>query len=145
MCRSSSKARRGCNRFRSRFRICTSRMLDIIAIHWTDDKESALMVTESADAAFAIHSQNSWRTCMTDNQKIALITGASRGLGRNTAVHLAEKGVGVVITYLSNESEADTVIKEIEARGAKGVALQLDVSKSDTFKVFKQRFVQLLK
>ena len=54
---------------------------------------------------------------MTDNQKIALITGASRGLGRNTAIHLAEKGVGVVITYLSNKDQADTAIKEIEAKG----------------------------
>jgi NAD(P)-dependent dehydrogenase (short-subunit alcohol dehydrogenase family) len=82
---------------------------------------------------------------MTDNQKIALITGASRGLGRNTAIHLAEKGVGVVITYLSNKGEADTAIKEIEAKGAKGVALRLDTSKSDTFEVFKQRFGLSLK
>ena len=79
---------------------------------------------------------------MTDNRKIALITGASRGLGRNTAVHLAEKGVGVVITYLSNKNEADSAIEEIEAKGSKGVALRLDVSKSDTFEDFKQRFVQ---
>ena len=54
---------------------------------------------------------------MTDNQKITLITGASRGLGRNTAIHLAEKGVGVVITYVSNKDQADTAIKEIEANG----------------------------
>jgi len=82
---------------------------------------------------------------MTDNQKIAFITGASRGLGRNTAIHLAEKGVGVVITYLSNKDEADSAIKEIEAKGSKGVALQLDVSRSNTFEVFKQRFAQSLK
>ena len=82
---------------------------------------------------------------MTDNQKIALITGASRGIGRNTAIHLAGKGVGVVITYLSNKDQADTAIKEIEAKGSKGVALRLDVSQSDTFEVFKQRFGQSLK
>src|ERR1700751_5921580 len=82
---------------------------------------------------------------MTDNQKIALITGASRGLGRNTAVHLAERGVGVVITYLSNKAEGEAAIKDIEAKGSKGVALQLDVSKSDTFAAFKQSFARCLK
>ena len=69
---------------------------------------------------------------MTDNQKIALITGASRGLGRNTAIHLAEKGVGVVVTYLSNKEEADTAIKEIKAKGSKGVALARVEPQRDT-------------
>jgi NAD(P)-dependent dehydrogenase (short-subunit alcohol dehydrogenase family) len=82
---------------------------------------------------------------MAGNQKIALITGASRGLGRNTAFHLAKKGVGVVITYLSNKNEADAAVREIEAEGSKGVALQLDTSKTDTFEQFKQRFLQALK
>src|SRR6201990_3707631 len=82
---------------------------------------------------------------MADNHKIALVTGASRGLGRNTAVHLAKKGVGVVITYLSNKDEADAAVREIEAAGCKGVALQLDTSKTDTFEEFKQRFLEALK
>ena len=100
---------------------------------WTGCRGKSQALGDADGAASAIHSQNFWRMFMTDNQKIALVTGASRGLGRNTAIHLAEKGVGVVITYLSNKDEADTAIKEIEAKGSKGVALRLDTSKSDTF------------
>src|SRR6201747_297364 len=81
---------------------------------------------------------------MATDQKIVLITGASRGIGRNTAVHLAKKGVGVVITYLSKKDEADAAVREIEAEGSKGVALQLDTSKSGTFEEFKQRFSKAL-
>ena len=81
---------------------------------------------------------------MATDQKIALITGASRGLGRNTAVHLGKKGVGVVITYLSKKDEADAAVREIEAEGSKVVALQLDTSKTDTFEEFKQRFSKAL-
>lgn len=61
---------------------------------------------------------------MTDT--IALITGGSRGLGRNAARHLARQGVGVIITYLSRAEEAAAVVAEIEALGSKAVALQLD-------------------
>jgi NAD(P)-dependent dehydrogenase (short-subunit alcohol dehydrogenase family) len=82
---------------------------------------------------------------MAEDRKIALITGASRGLGRNTAIHLAKKSVGVVITYLSNKNEADAAVREIEAEGAKGVALQLDTSKTDSFEEFKQRLLKALK
>lgn len=45
--------------------------------------------------------------------KIALITGASRGLGKNTALSLAKKGVDVILTYHSNEEEANNVVSEI--------------------------------
>ena len=68
--------------------------------------------------------------------KIALVTGGSRGLGKNTALRLASKGVDVIITYHSKREEADKVVAEIEAVGAKGVALQLDVSQSKTFVEF---------
>ena len=51
---------------------------------------------------------------MPGANKIAVVTGGSRGLGRNTAVHLARKGVGVVLTYHSRKDEAEAVVQEIE-------------------------------
>jgi NAD(P)-dependent dehydrogenase (short-subunit alcohol dehydrogenase family) len=71
-------------------------------------------------------------------QKIALITGGSRGLGRNTALHLARKGVDVILTYHSKFADAQEVVAEITALGRKAVALQLDVADSKTFPAFVQ-------
>ena len=51
--------------------------------------------------------------------KIAIITGGSRGLGRNTAVNLARRGVDVIFTYRSNQAEAASLNREIEALGQK--------------------------
>lgn len=76
--------------------------------------------------------------------KIALITGASRGLGKNTAQKLAARGVGVVITYLSRRAEADTVVADIEAAGGKAVALQLDTGQIGQFPRFKDAFTGVL-
>jgi NAD(P)-dependent dehydrogenase (short-subunit alcohol dehydrogenase family) len=58
--------------------------------------------------------------------KIALVTGASRGLGRHTAVSLARRGVDVILTYHANRTEADAAVAEIQALGRKAVAFQLD-------------------
>jgi NAD(P)-dependent dehydrogenase (short-subunit alcohol dehydrogenase family) len=71
--------------------------------------------------------------------KIALVTGSSRGLGRNTALNIARKGSGVVITYHSRSEEAQKVAKEIEAFGGKAVALQLDTSDVKSFDGFATR------
>lgn len=68
--------------------------------------------------------------------KLALITGGSRGLGRSMANKLAEKGINVVITYHTNKTEADKVVAEVQSKGAEAVALPLDVSKADTFESF---------
>jgi len=68
--------------------------------------------------------------------KVAIVTGASRGLGRSTALNLAKKGVDVIVTYHSNRSEADTAVAAIEAQGRKAVALQLDVSNVQSFDGF---------
>jgi NAD(P)-dependent dehydrogenase (short-subunit alcohol dehydrogenase family) len=65
--------------------------------------------------------------------KIALITGGSRGLGKNTALKLAKNGNDVIITYRSKKEEADEVVKEIESQGLKAAALQLDTSKIASF------------
>lgn len=71
--------------------------------------------------------------------KIALVTGASRGLGRNTALHIARRGNGVVITYHSRKEDADVVVAEIEALGQKAVALQLDTGSVAGFSAFSHR------
>jgi len=65
--------------------------------------------------------------------KIALVTGGSRGLGRNTALSLARKGVDLIITYHSNRAEAASCVSEIEALGRKAVALRADTSDVSSF------------
>jgi NAD(P)-dependent dehydrogenase (short-subunit alcohol dehydrogenase family) len=80
----------------------------------------------------------------TNNQKIAIITGSSRGLGKSTAVHLAKKGVDVIVTYNSNAEEAAKVVAEIESLGAKAVAIQLDSSNIKTFDGFVAQVKQSL-
>ena len=73
------------------------------------------------------------------NNKIALITGGSRGLGKSTAIKLAGKGVHCIITYLSKRAEAKRVIAEIQQTGQVGVALQLDTGDIKSFKDFSKR------
>lgn len=68
--------------------------------------------------------------------KIALVTGGSRGLGKNMALSLAQKGNDVIITYQSQKEEAEKVIEEIKQLGQQSVALQLDVANSKTFDSF---------
>lgn len=73
---------------------------------------------------------------MTQTKKIALITGGSRGLGKNMALSIAKKGFDVILTYNSQKDEALTVVAQIEQLGQKAVALQLntgDVKSFDTF------------
>lgn len=70
------------------------------------------------------------------NQKIALITGANRGLGRNGALKLAAKGTDIILTYRSHADEAQAVVKEIEALGRRAVALALDVGETGQFDRF---------
>lgn len=73
---------------------------------------------------------------MASTPTIALITGASRGLGRSSARHLARAGVGVIGTYQSNRDEAEAMVAEVTAAGVPGAALQLDVSDSSSFAAF---------
>jgi len=80
----------------------------------------------------------------TQAEKIALITGGSRGLGRNTAESLAGKGVDSVITYHSRDDEGRAVVAAIQSRGRKAAALQLDTAATKTFDAFVERFKQTL-
>ncbi len=63
-----------------------------------------------------------------DKTKIALVTGSSRGLGKNTALTLAKKGVDAIVTYHNSDESAKYVVSAIAELGAKAVALQLDTS-----------------
>jgi NAD(P)-dependent dehydrogenase (short-subunit alcohol dehydrogenase family) len=69
---------------------------------------------------------------------IALITGGSRGLGKSMALHLADHGVDVVITYRAGAKEAREVAAQVEAKGRKAVALVLDVGDSRSFAAFAE-------
>lgn len=71
--------------------------------------------------------------------KIALITGSSRGLGRNTALSIARRGGDVVLTYHNRSDEAERVVAEIQAMGRKAVALQLDTGNVAAFADFAER------
>ncbi|MFI5959969.1 SDR family NAD(P)-dependent oxidoreductase [Cryptosporangium sp. NPDC051539] len=68
--------------------------------------------------------------------KIALITGANRGLGRNSALALAEDGVDLILTYRSNEAEAAEVLEAVRKLGRTAVAFRLDVGALDTHQAF---------
>lgn len=68
--------------------------------------------------------------------KIAIITGASRGLGRNTAVNLARRGVDLIFTYRVNQQEAYSLIREAESMGRKAAAIRLDTGDIRSFEAF---------
>ena len=70
--------------------------------------------------------------------KITLVTGSSRGLGRNTAIQIARHGGDVIVTYHSRRAEAQAVVEEIEALGRKAIALQLDTGKISAFQPFAE-------
>jgi len=79
--------------------------------------------------------------------RVAVVTGASKGIGASIAKHLAAEGAAVVVNYASSKAGADKVVSEIQAQGGKAVAVQADVSKkSDIVRLFaetKQAFGQL--
>jgi NAD(P)-dependent dehydrogenase (short-subunit alcohol dehydrogenase family) len=79
------------------------------------------------------------------NSKIVLVTGGSRGLGKEMALNLAKKGLDIVLTYNSKKEEAEEVVSEIEKLGQKAVALQLNVADVDTFDLFFEKVKTALK
>ena len=72
---------------------------------------------------------------LTDG-KIAIVTGGSRGLGRNTVLHLAARGVNSIFTYNSNRGEAEKVVAAVSEAGSHGIALQLDAGNVSAFDPF---------
>jgi NAD(P)-dependent dehydrogenase (short-subunit alcohol dehydrogenase family) len=78
------------------------------------------------------------------NNKIAIITGGSRGLGKNTALKLAAQGVDIILTYRNQQAEAAQVVAAIEGLGGHAVALALDVGDSQTFADFAMQIKDVL-
>ncbi|GAA4275136.1 SDR family oxidoreductase [Aquimarina gracilis] len=72
----------------------------------------------------------------TLENKIALVTGSSRGLGKEMAIRLARQGADILVTYNSNKTQANETVSEIEALGQKAVAFQLNVGDVSTFDTF---------
>lgn len=68
--------------------------------------------------------------------KTAIVTGGSRGLGRDMALRIAERGTDVVLTYHSKADEAREVVAQIETMGRRAVAIQLDTAKTESFGAF---------
>ena len=76
--------------------------------------------------------------------KIAIVTGGSRGLGRNTVINLARRGVNSLFTYRANRAEADKVVSLVAEAGQKAIALPLDTGKVNTFGAFVEQVRQSL-
>ena len=70
------------------------------------------------------------------SERTAIVTGGSRGIGRNTAVNFARRGVDILITYHSNRAEADSLVSEVEAMGRRAAAFPLDTGDIRLFDPF---------
>ncbi len=77
---------------------------------------------------------------MNPSTSIALITGGSRGLGRNAALKVAAKGTDVILTYRAQRAEAEAAVAEIKQLGRRAAALQLDTGNVKTFDAFVEQF-----
>jgi NAD(P)-dependent dehydrogenase (short-subunit alcohol dehydrogenase family) len=76
--------------------------------------------------------------------RVAIITGGSRGVGKSTALHVARRGTGIILTYNRHPEEAELVAAEIKKGGGKAVALKLDVSQTSSFADFAGQVEQTL-
>jgi NAD(P)-dependent dehydrogenase (short-subunit alcohol dehydrogenase family) len=84
-------------------------------------------------------------TVKNSNPKIAIVTGGSRGLGRNTVLSLARRGVDSIFTYNSNQAEAEKVVGLAAKEGRKAIALRLDAGTVSTFGPFVDNVRHALK
>ncbi|MFY1674824.1 SDR family NAD(P)-dependent oxidoreductase [Plantactinospora sp. WMMB334] len=77
--------------------------------------------------------------------RIAIVVGASSGIGQSTAVQLAKRGTGVILTYRGNPAGAEETVAAVEKEGGTAVALPLDVGRSETFPAFREQVVAALR
>lgn len=82
---------------------------------------------------------------MSDKTNVAVVTGGSRGLGKNISLKLAARGFGIILTYNTREDEARQVVDEISKTGGKAFALQLTADKIESFPDFFERLSTILK
>jgi NAD(P)-dependent dehydrogenase (short-subunit alcohol dehydrogenase family) len=80
----------------------------------------------------------------TPAKKIAIVTGGSRGLGRNTVIHLAKRGIHSIFTFHGNQAAAEEVIAEVKQSGSQAVAFQLDTGDVSSFDRFVESVRQAL-
>jgi len=80
-----------------------------------------------------------------ESKKIALVTGGSRGLGKDMATSLAKKGINVILTYNSKKEEADAVVSSLQANGVQAAALQFDAGDLSGYDGFVTRVSKTLK
>lgn len=81
---------------------------------------------------------------MSTKNKIAIVTGGSRGLGRDMVLNLARNGNNIIFTYHTNKAEADKLVGEVLSVGQKAIAYQLDVSSIKNFDIFAEQVSQHL-
>jgi NAD(P)-dependent dehydrogenase (short-subunit alcohol dehydrogenase family) len=77
--------------------------------------------------------------------QIAIVTGASSGIGQGTAIQIAKRGIGVIVTYDRNKAGAEETVREIERQGGSAAALPLNVGRTETFAEFKSAVIETLK
>jgi NAD(P)-dependent dehydrogenase (short-subunit alcohol dehydrogenase family) len=77
--------------------------------------------------------------------QVAIVTGASSGIGQSAAIQIAKRGAGVILTYSTNQPGALDTVAAIEKEGGRAVALPLDVGRSETFSAFRERVVAALR
>ncbi|OCX50498.1 hypothetical protein BEL04_22220 [Mucilaginibacter sp. PPCGB 2223] len=82
---------------------------------------------------------------MNTTNKILLVTGGSRGIGKSIAINAAKRGIGVILTYNHRKEQGEAVAAEINQAGGKAVALHLDTAAVQSFDHFKGQVVQALK
>ncbi|GGP06611.1 SDR family oxidoreductase [Nonomuraea glycinis] len=77
--------------------------------------------------------------------KVAIVAGASSGIGQSAAIQIAKRGVGVILTYNGNQAGALDTVAAIEKEGGQAVALPLDIGRSETFPAFRESVVAALR
>ncbi|MET8306416.1 SDR family oxidoreductase [Micromonospora sp. NPDC005173] len=77
--------------------------------------------------------------------RVAIVTGASSGIGQSAAIQLAKRGSGVILTYSNNQPGALETVESVEKEGGTAVALPLDVGRSETFPAFRESVVAALR